>query len=49
MIVFRYSETLIEIFRGLAKKEKKLIVVILRIRLLGWLVESGIFTVSRKS
>jgi len=34
MIIFRYLETLIEIFRRLAKKEKKLIVVILRIRLL---------------
>jgi len=40
MIVFRYLGTLIEIFRRLAKKEKKLIVVILRIRLLEWLVES---------
>jgi len=34
MIIFRYLEILIEIFRRLAKKEKKLIVVILRIRLL---------------
>ena len=47
MIVFRYLETPIEIFKRLAKKEKKLIVVILRIRVTSGVC--GIFTASRKS